>query len=174
MVKDYNGMQSPTPWKEISLVPYAEVEMGNSPFWKPSHIKFRSAVREFLWTSGLYDWADSAETSGELPTRDVFQKFGKSGLLAMWANKGPHLMKVPEPNLYAHYLSSPLEVLTSHLMKFNYITDGANAESRRRSWINSTSQLRSRNAPVWVPPEPRMALHLVRSHTLPVLNTCIY
>jgi alkylation response protein AidB-like acyl-CoA dehydrogenase len=75
--------------------------MDNSPYWKESHKKLRLAVRKFFWESGVYDWSDRAEVSGEAPPRELVQKYGRSGLLAICAGKGEIVKRIPEPNLFS-------------------------------------------------------------------------
>ena len=99
-LKGYDKKNTPPSWVELSRVPYAEINMDNSPFWNDSHKRLRLAVRKFLWESGTYAWCDAAEDSGEFPPADLRKKHGRAGLLAMCLGKGPHLKLVPEPNIW--------------------------------------------------------------------------
>jgi alkylation response protein AidB-like acyl-CoA dehydrogenase/predicted heme/steroid binding protein len=100
-IRGYIKQQQPQHWMEISKVPYAEIDMNNSPYWKDSHKRLRLAVRKFLWESGAYEWSNKAEVSGELPPRELIQKYGRSGLLALCAGKGELAKRIPEPNLFS-------------------------------------------------------------------------
>jgi hypothetical protein len=60
----YDHKMTPTAWKELSRVPYAETDMENSPFYKKSHQKFRMECRRFFYEEGIYAWAEAAEKSG--------------------------------------------------------------------------------------------------------------
>lgn len=89
-VKGYNKKDTPQSWRDISRVPYAEIDMDDSPFWNESHKRFRQVIREWLYDSGVYDWAEDAENNGSLPTKDIILKHGESGLLALFA--GAHTL----------------------------------------------------------------------------------
>jgi hypothetical protein len=39
--------------------------------------------------------------SGELPSREIYQKMGRNGLLALCMGAGPHLARIPAPNLWS-------------------------------------------------------------------------
>ncbi|KAJ3209692.1 hypothetical protein HDU67_005986 [Dinochytrium kinnereticum] len=84
---------------EYSLVPYAEsafVQNKPSPFYNPTHVAFRKAVREFYDREILKD-APSMDVLGERPTDEMFLKMGEFGLLACRLGPGEHLkgLKIP-------------------------------------------------------------------------------
>jgi alkylation response protein AidB-like acyl-CoA dehydrogenase len=97
-VKGYDKKMSPPSWKDISKVPYAEIDMDNSPFWKESHKRFRKVVREWLWDEGVVEWSEQAEMTAEYPTKEMFMKHGKAGMLAMFAGKDT-LHRIPNATL---------------------------------------------------------------------------
>jgi len=97
-LKDYDRKLTPPSWKDISKVPYAETQMDGSPYWKETHKKFRKVVREWLWEEGIVDWSEQAEVSGEYPSKEIFMKHGKAGMLAMFAGKHA-LKRIPNPVL---------------------------------------------------------------------------
>jgi hypothetical protein len=113
-VKGYDMKESPPKWKDISKVPYAEIDMDNSPYWKDSHKRFRKVVREWLWDSGVYEWSDQAETTGEYPSKEIFQKHGQFGMLAIFAGKDT-LKRIPEPNLWSMAGIKPEEFDLFHM-----------------------------------------------------------
>ena len=86
-VNGYDEKEVPPSWKDISKVPYAEIDMDNSPYWKETHKKFRKVVREWLWDEGILEWSDTVEMSGAYPTKEIFMKHGQAGMLAMLAGK---------------------------------------------------------------------------------------
>jgi len=85
-------------WRELSPVPYAEpphARPGNaSPYYKPSHLAFRLAVRALL-DEHLRPWAERAEGTGEYPPKELFRKLGEEGVLAAVNGPGPHLAIPP-------------------------------------------------------------------------------
>jgi len=97
----YDAKLAPRGWTQLSRVPYAEIDMDGSPFFNDSHKRFRLECRKFLWESGVVAWADKAENTGEKPPMSLYQKLGKSGYLALTMGPGPHLKRIPEPNLWS-------------------------------------------------------------------------
>lgn len=100
-VAEYDRKLTPTAWKDLSMVPYAEVNMDDSPYYNESHKRFRLEVRRFLWEEGIVSWCEKAESSGKTPPTEIYQKLGRSGALALYLGVGPHLKNVPEPNLWS-------------------------------------------------------------------------
>ncbi|KAH9254245.1 hypothetical protein BASA81_007846 [Batrachochytrium salamandrivorans] len=113
-VQGYDQKQSPPAWKSISKVPYAEIDMENSPYWNASHVKFRQVVREYLWDSGLYEYAEQCEVSGEYISPEAYEKLGKCGMLALCAGLST-LKHVPEPNLWSMAGIKPENMDVFHL-----------------------------------------------------------
>lgn len=97
----YNPKNEPQGWKELSRVPYAEIDMDGSPFYNDSHKRLRKEIRKFFWDQGIVAWADKAESTGKAPPMDLYAKLGKSGYLALTMGAGPHLKRIPEPNLWS-------------------------------------------------------------------------
>jgi alkylation response protein AidB-like acyl-CoA dehydrogenase len=114
-VKGYDKKAAPPSWTDISLVPYAEIDMDASPYHNDTHKRFRQVVRKFLWEQGVYDWSDAVEMSGEYPTRELFKKHGQCGMLALFAGRGPHLNLIPEPNLWSMAGMKPEQVDLFHM-----------------------------------------------------------
>lgn len=100
-LQGYDTKLAPQSWKALSRVPYAEIDMSNSPFFKDSHKRFRLEVRRFLWDEGILQWADEAENTGKYPPAEIYEKLGRSGILAMSLGVGPHLALIPEPNIWS-------------------------------------------------------------------------
>lgn len=75
--------------------------MSASPFYNESHERFRLECRRFLWEDGIVAWCESAENSGKNPPKEIYQKLGRNGYLALCLGVGPHLKLVPEPNLWS-------------------------------------------------------------------------
>ena len=100
-LQGYDKKNDPPSWKDLSSVPYAEADMENSPYWKESHKRFRLECRRFFWEDGIYEWCEATENSGSEPTRELYQQLGREGYLALSHGLGPHLLKVPEPNLWS-------------------------------------------------------------------------
>lgn len=100
-IKGFDKKDSPQNWSQLSAVPYAEIDMDNSPYYNDSHKRFRMVVRNVLWEEGIYEWSDAAEMSGEYPSKEIMKKHGKWGFLALFAGRGAHLKGVPEPNLWS-------------------------------------------------------------------------
>lgn len=113
-LKGYDKKFSPPNWKDISKVPFAEVDMDNSPYWNDSHKRFRKVVREWLWDEGVVDWIDNAEVTGEYPTKEMFLKHGKAGMLALFAGR-EFLHRIPEPNLWSMAGIKPEEIDAFHM-----------------------------------------------------------
>lgn len=99
-VKGYDKKDAPPSWKDLSKVPYAEIDMDNSPYWKETHKKFRKVVREWLWDEGVVEWSEEAEMSGKYPPKEMFLKHGQSGMLAMFAGKEA-MKRIPNGTLMA-------------------------------------------------------------------------
>lgn len=68
----------------LSRVPFSEAmwnrEAHASPYYNESHKRFQQSVRAFL--REIQPEADASETSGRVPTPDMFLKLGAFGLLA--------------------------------------------------------------------------------------------
>lgn len=82
----------------VSKVPYAEASywLGfKSTYYNDSHVRFRAAVRKFFEEEIVPD-AQLNEDMGKPPTKEVYQKMGKFGLLACRMGPGPHLKLFPE------------------------------------------------------------------------------
>jgi len=97
-VKGFSKKDAPPSWRDISKVPFAEIEMDNSPYWQEKHKRFRKVVREWLWDEGVYEWSDEAEMTGKYPPKEMFLKHGKAGMLAMFAGKDT-LKRIPNATL---------------------------------------------------------------------------
>ena len=93
-VEGYDTALTPTPWAELSKVPYAEIDMKNSPFYNESHHRWRAECRRFFWEEGIVQWCESAEGSGKTPPPELYAKLGASGYLALCLGPGPHLAAV--------------------------------------------------------------------------------
>lgn len=66
------------------VTPFAETTADlnwKSPFFKPSHLKFRRALRDF-YDREIRPQAEAEEESGRDPTLEVFQKLGRAGIWA--------------------------------------------------------------------------------------------
>lgn len=100
-VQGYDPKDAPQSWRELSKVPYAEIDMNGSPFYNETHRRFRKVCREFFWDEGIVKWCDSAENSGKYPPKELYEKLGRSGYLALQLGVGPHLKHIPEPNLWS-------------------------------------------------------------------------
>lgn len=100
-LQGYDKKNNPPSWKDLSRVPYAEIDMENSPYWNESHKRFRMECRRFFWEDGIFEWCEAAENSGNGPTRELYQQLGREGYLALSHGLGPHLAQVPEPNLWS-------------------------------------------------------------------------
>lgn len=100
-LEGYDTSLTPQSWMELSKVPYAEIDMENSPFYNDSHKRLRLEARRFFWESGILAWADKAENSGKVPPKEIYEKLGKSGYLALCLGTGPQLARIPEPNLWS-------------------------------------------------------------------------
>lgn len=94
----YNPKNAPQAWAELSRVPYAEIDMDGSPFFNESHKRFRLECRKYLWEEGIVAWADEAENSGKSPPKELYEKLGKTGYLALTMGAGPHLKRITDPN----------------------------------------------------------------------------
>lgn len=113
-LKGFNAKDAPTSWKALSRVPFAEIDMDNSPYWKDSHKRFRKVVREWLWDEGVLDWSDEAEMSGKYPPKEMFEKHGKAGMLAMFAGKDT-LKRIKNPTLLERANIKPEEFDIFHM-----------------------------------------------------------
>lgn len=98
----------------ISKVPYAEPSYMQgffSPYYNESHHSLRKATREFL-RDNAYEEALQGEESGKPCSKELFQKLGESGLLAMRMGPGPHLKKFKlisgiEPEKFDYFRKYP-------------------------------------------------------------------
>lgn len=113
-VKGFDPKDAPPSWKDISLVPYAEIDMENSPYWNDSHKRFRKVLREWLWDEGIAEWSEEAEMSGAYPPKEIFLKHGKAGLLALFAGRET-LHRIPEPNIWSKAGIKPNEIDLFHI-----------------------------------------------------------
>mmetsp|Transcript_14391 Transcript_14391/g.36414 ORF Transcript_14391/g.36414 Transcript_14391/m.36414 type:complete len:511 (+) Transcript_14391:181-1713(+) len=84
----------------VSMVPFAESSFWQgwkSPYFNESHQRFRVALRKFMDEEvmpSVVMW----DEMGKVPTSELYQKMGASGILAARIGPGPHL-KVPGINL---------------------------------------------------------------------------
>jgi alkylation response protein AidB-like acyl-CoA dehydrogenase len=115
-VEGYDKATEPTAWKQLSKVPYAEIDMDGVPFYKESHKRFRLVVRQFLYDEGVLEWSEKAEMTGEpRPPPEMFEKCGRVGLMALFAGVGEHLKRIPEPNLWSRAGIKPEEIDLFHV-----------------------------------------------------------
>lgn len=110
----FDQRMAPQRWRDLSKVPYAEIDMQGSPFFNESHERFRLECRRFFWEEGIVSWAESAENSGKVPPKELYQKLGAHGYLALCMGPGPHLRNVPEPNLMSRAGIKPDEIDLFH------------------------------------------------------------
>ena len=68
-MQGYDPKDAPQSWRELSKVPYAEIDMKGSPFYNETHMRFRKVCREFFWDEGIVKWCDAAENSGKYPPK---------------------------------------------------------------------------------------------------------
>lgn len=109
-LQGFDKKLTPPSWTQLSKVPYAEIDMEQSPYWKDSHKRFRLECRRFFWEDGIFDWCESAENTGTGPTREIYEQLGREGYLALSHGLGPHLLQVPEPNLWSRAGLKPTEL----------------------------------------------------------------
>ena len=84
-------------YADISRVPFAEAPFFRgdaSPYWKPTHLEFRKAVRKWVHEN-LRQEAEAAELTGAVPSDEVFKALGDYGMLGMRLGPGPHLKYCP-------------------------------------------------------------------------------
>jgi hypothetical protein len=77
----------------ISRVPYAESPFFQnlpSAYFKPSHMAFKKALREFMDTV-VRPEAIVNDADGKPPSKELFEKAGEYGLLAARIGPGAHL-----------------------------------------------------------------------------------
>jgi hypothetical protein len=105
VVEGMKPLLSLTPLGEIDPVtPYAEnwadLPEWKSPFYKPSHLKFRQAVRKFF-EEHVKGEAERMEEQGADPDDETFKLLGKNGILACKIGKPvmPFLKYIPEIKL---------------------------------------------------------------------------
>jgi len=67
----------------LSKAPYGETAALKpyyvSPYYKPHHLRFRLAAREFF--DSIRDEAENSERTGKYPTNEMFLRMGREGIL---------------------------------------------------------------------------------------------
>jgi alkylation response protein AidB-like acyl-CoA dehydrogenase/predicted heme/steroid binding protein len=83
---------------ELSKVPYAEpahLQGLSSPYFKDSHINLRKEVRKFFAQEEFVDDALECEATARAPSKELRQRLGQAGIIAMVQGPGDHLKYAP-------------------------------------------------------------------------------
>jgi alkylation response protein AidB-like acyl-CoA dehydrogenase/predicted heme/steroid binding protein len=83
---------------EVSKVPYAEpahLQGMSSPYFKDSHINLRKAVRKFFAHEDFMEDALECEATARAPSKELRQRMGEAGIIAMVQGPGDHLKYAP-------------------------------------------------------------------------------
>jgi alkylation response protein AidB-like acyl-CoA dehydrogenase/predicted heme/steroid binding protein len=83
---------------EISQQPYAEpgnLQGFDSPYFKPSHIELRKAIRKFYAEETMME-ALECESTNKAPSKELRMRTGELGIIAMVQGPGEHLKLAPK------------------------------------------------------------------------------